>query len=491
MTLGAIRWSLRSNDVAGMQTNLAWETLLDLPAHRAGPLHMRLAAAIRTAIRSGRIPLAAALPPSRTLAADLGVSRWTVTQAYAQLVTEGYLTARAGSATRVSWTPRPALDEAARHPARPPGAVADRPARFDLSSARPDLRAFPRRKWVEAIRAAAETAPFDQLDYTQSGGHPRLRAVLAEHLNRSRGAAAEPATISVFSGAGQSMSQVSHALLADGHAAIGVEDPGSSRLWQAARTAGLELVGLPVDDGGLVVDELEKHPGLRAVCVGAARQVATGCVLAPHRRSALLDWARRVDGLIVEDDFDSEFSYGAPAPAVMQGTERQRVALLGSVNRTLNPTVGIGWVVAPRRWVEAVRADREIPVSPPALNQLALALFMESGAYDRHLRASRRRFRARRGALVGALQHRLPGYRVRGADAGLDLLLELPPGSDADAIVAGARRQDMWLCSLDDLRFQPEPGAPGLILGYGNLNDSLVDEAVAVLAGLLSPAGRR
>ena len=491
MTLGAIRWSLRSNDVAGMQTNLAWETLLDLPATRPGPLHMRLAAAIRTAIRDGRIPREAALPPSRTLAADLGVSRWTVTQAYAQLVTEGYLTARTGSATRVSWTPRPGLEEAAELPARPPGPVPDRPARFDLSSARPDLRAFPRRKWVEAIRAAAETVPFDQLDYAQSGGHPRLRAVLAEHLNRSRGAAAEPATISVFSGAGQSMSQVSHALLADGHLAIGVEDPGSSRLWQAARTAGLELVGLPVDDDGLVVDELAKHPRLRAVCVGAARQVATGCVLAPHRRSALLDWARRVDGLVVEDDFDSEFSYAGPAPAVMQGTDRQRVALLGSVNRTLNPTVGIGWVVAPRRWVEAVRADREIPVTPPALNQLALALFMESGAYDRHLRASRRRFRARRGELVGALQRRLPGYQVRGADAGLDLLLELPPGSDADAIVAGARRQDMWLCSLDDLRFQPEPGAPGLILGYGNLNDSLVDQAVAVLAGLLSPAGRR
>ena len=302
------------------------------------------------------------------------------------------------------------------------------------------------------------------------------------------GRGGSPATISVFSGAGQSMSQVSHALLADGQVAIGVEDPGSSRLWQAARTAGLELVGLPVDDDGLVVDELEKHPGLRAVCVGAARQVATGCVLAPHRRSALLDWARRVDGLVIEDDFDSEFSYSGPAPAVMQGTDRQRVALLGSVNRTLNPTVGIGWVVAPRRWVEAVRADREIPVSPPALNQLALALFMESGDYDRHLRTSRRRFRARRGALVGALQRQLPGYRVRGADAGLDLLLELPPGSDPAAVVAGARRQDMWLCSVDDLRFQPEPGAPGLILGYGNLNDSLVDEAVAVLAGLLSPA---
>ena len=146
----------------------------------------------------------------------------------------------------MSWTPRPGLDEAAGTPARPPEAVADPgQARFDLSSARPDLRAFPRRKWVEAIRAAAETAPFDQLDYAQAGGHPQLRTVLAERLNRSRGAAAEPATISVFSGAGQSMSQVSHALLADGQVAMTVEDPGSSRLWQAARTAGLELVGLP------------------------------------------------------------------------------------------------------------------------------------------------------------------------------------------------------------------------------------------------------
>ena len=184
--------------------------------------------------------------------------------------------------------------------------------------------------------------------------------MLAEHLNRSRGAAAGPATISGFSGrAGQSTSQVSHALLADGHVAIGLEDPGSSRLWQAARTAGLQLVGLPVDEDGLVVDELEKYPGLRAVCVGAARQVATGCVLAPHRRSALLDWARRVDGLVVEDDFDSDSATAGPRRG-HAGDGPAAGGAAGSVNRTLNPTVGIGWVVAPRRWVGAVRADREI-----------------------------------------------------------------------------------------------------------------------------------
>ena len=250
---------------------MAWETLLDLSATRSGPLHMRLAAAIRAAIRDGRLPVGAALPPSRMLAADLSVSRWTVTEAYSQLITEGYLTGKTGSATRVTWSPRPAdepgADRARRVPAQAGPSSA---AGFDLSSYQPDLRAFPRRQWVQAIRAAAETAPFDRLSYSEPGGLPELRAVLAEHLNRSRAAAAEPGTICVVMGAGQGMSRLCRALLADGHTAIGMENPGSPRLFQAAQEAGLDLVPLPVDDDGLVVGALDGQPGLRAVCVGAA-----------------------------------------------------------------------------------------------------------------------------------------------------------------------------------------------------------------------------
>ena len=115
---------------------------------------------------------------------------------------------------------------------------------------------------------------------------------------------------------------------------------------------------------------------------------------------------------------------------------------------------------------------------------------MESGAYDRHLRASRQRFRARRAALTRALARELPGYRVRGGQAGLDLLLDLPAGTDTAAILAAAEQRDMRLGTLDKLRLVPDPGAPGLLLGYGNLSDRLVDEAVAVLAGILGQAGR-
>jgi len=309
-----------------------------------------------------------------------------------------------------------------------------------------------------------------------------LRAVLAEHLNRSRGAAAEPDTICIVMGAGQGMSRLCRALLADGHTAIGMEDPGSPRLFQAAQEAGLALVPLPVDDDGLVVGALDGQPGLRAVCVGAARQVALGGPLAPHRRPALVDWARRVDGLVIEDDYLSEFSYDHPAPPVMQGTARDRVALLGSMSQALGPTVGIGWVVAPRRWVQAVRAEHEIQLLPPALNQLALVQLMQSGAYDRHLRASRQRYRARRNALLDALRRHLPEYRVQ-------LLLELPPGTDETAIVRAAARRGIELWNLYEMRLQPEPSEPGLLVGYGNIKDPAIDGAVAALAEVIRDCG--
>jgi GntR family transcriptional regulator / MocR family aminotransferase len=476
--------------MAGIQTNLAWETLLDLSASRPGPLHMRLAAAIRAAIRDGRLPLGAALPPSRVLAVGLGVSRWTVTEAYGQLSTEGYLAGKTGSATRVTWSPGPGDEPAsgAARKRRVHGAAPPSPSGVDLYSFGPDLRAFPRRKWVEAIRSAAETAPFDRLGYSGPGGLPELRTVLAEHLNRSRGASAEPDTICIVLGAGQGMSRLCRALLTDGHTAIGMENPGSSRLWQAAQVAGLELVPLPVDDDGLVVDALDRHPGLRAVCVGAARQIALGCPLGPHRRSALLDWARRVDGLVIEDDYHSEFSYDRPAPPVMQGTAKDRVALLGSMSQVLGPTVSIGWVVAPRRWVRSVRAEHEIQLLPPALNQLALVQLMQSGAYDRHLRASRRRYHARRDALTDALRRYLPEYRVRGAEAGLQVLLELPHGTDVTAIMRAAARRGIELCNLYELQLQPEPMDPGLLIGYGNLRDAAIDEAIAALAEVIHAA---
>jgi GntR family transcriptional regulator / MocR family aminotransferase len=476
--------------VAKTQTNLAWGTLFDLSSTRPGPLHMRLAAAIRSAVRDGRVPRGAALPPSRQLADDLGVSRWTVTHAYGQLVTEGYLSAQTGSATRVTWAPHPDDDVALRLAAQATAAPAPS-ARFDMYTCRPDLRAFPRRKWVQALTAAAATAPFSQLDYSEPGGMLELRTVLAEHLNRSRGAAADPATISVFSGAGQALMQVCRALMAEGKTALGIEDPGSVRYWQAARTTGMRLVGLPADEHGLITEALDQHQELRAVCVGTARQMAYGAPLSADRRRQLLDWAHRADALVIEDDYDHEFSYDRPVPPVLQGSDKHRVALMGSMSQALGPTVSIGWVVTPGWLVQAVRAEDEIQVLPPALNQLALAHLMRSGGYHRHLRTTRQQLRTRRNLLVDSLQARLPGHRVHGAGSGMMLLLELPPGTDTASIVAAAARRGLQIGDIDEMRLQSDPARPGLLLGYGNLDDKIIDEAVAILSAQVAQARLR
>ena len=218
------------------------------------------------------------------------------------------------------------------------------------------------------------------------------------------------------------------------------------------------------------------------VCTGPAHNIATGCVLSPARRTALLAWARRVDGLVVEDDYDSEFSYDGPALPALQGADPDRVALLGSMSRTMTPTVGVGWLAVPGRWAGTFQPDPYLPSGPSALNQLALAHFVESGAFDRHLRASRQRFRARRNTLLAELDRLLPGCQVRGAQGGLHVLLDLPEGVASEAVRVEAGRRDLRLCDIDYTRMQPIPGDTQLTVGYGNLNDAVVEEAIVVLA---------
>jgi GntR family transcriptional regulator/MocR family aminotransferase len=174
------RTQTNSGSPASGEDALAWELVLDLEGQGPGPLHRRLARALRDAVRTGRLEVGVALPPSRTLAADLGISRWAVTEAYAQLVSEGYLEARTGSATRVRWRPAEDADVAAGIPAPAPR------ARYDLAPGLPDLRAFPRRAWTEALRREASSVPFTDLGYRDAEGHPRLRAALARYLERSR-----------------------------------------------------------------------------------------------------------------------------------------------------------------------------------------------------------------------------------------------------------------------------------------------------------------
>jgi GntR family transcriptional regulator / MocR family aminotransferase len=474
--------------VPGSQTNLAWDTLLELSDDARGPLHERLSEALRTAIRSGRLPAGSALPPSRTLAADLACSRWAVTEAYAQLIAEGYLEGRTGSATRVRWAGEPpAADGRAARPAP------DRP-RFDLTPGLPDLRAFPRERWAAALRSQAARVPFPDLGYPPAGGHPRLRRVLADYLHRVRGAAGTGDDMTITTGVVDGLVRLSTALFTAGIRELAVEDPseyaGDTMLSRSIGSTGLRIVPIPVDEQGLVVDELVARPALRAALITPAHQFPTGTVLAPGRRAALLEWARRVDGVVLEDDYDAEFRYDRRPVAAMQGMDPSRVCLLGSLSKTLSPALRIGWMVTPPAWTERRRRVAVTP-SPSILDQLALAEFIETGAYDRHLRSMRHRYHLRRDALVDALRARLPECRVSGAAAGIHLLLHLGEKADAGAVVARALRLGVAVVSLDGFRVRGNGSDPGLVLSYGNLDDSRLQESVELLAAAVRDGGAR
>jgi GntR family transcriptional regulator/MocR family aminotransferase len=446
---------------------LAWDTLLALDG--AGPLHQRLEAALRQAIRSGRLPTGSALPPSRVLAGELGCSRWAVTEAYGQLVAEGYLHARVGSATRVQWTPdRDRPQPAAQH-------RATSTQRYDLAPGLPDLAAFPRARWVDAFRSVAGTIPTAEFGYPDPAGYPALREALAEYLPRVRGAVLSAADVTVSTGVTDGATRLCRHLLANGIDTIAVEDPGWSRLRAAVRETGIRVKPIPVDADGIRVDRLGD---VRAVIVAAAHQFPLGVVLAPHRRIELVEWATRVDGLVLEDDYDAEFRYDRRPVAVVQGMAPGRVALLGSLSKTLSPGLRIGWLVLPGRWRDRL-GDIDRGAAASTLDQAAFARFLEQGSYDRQLRRLRQRYRARRDVLVAAINRHLPGWEIGGAAAGLHLVLTVP--GDDTRLAETAARKGIRLSTLDTYQTS-RGGRSGLVLGYGNIADREIAPAVRVVA---------
>ncbi|AZQ34785.1 PLP-dependent aminotransferase family protein [Streptomyces cyaneochromogenes] len=465
------------------QTNPVGDLLLHLGRPGDGPLHERVKRALRAAIRDGRIEVGTALPPSRRLATDLGCSRWAVTEAYSQLVAEGYLEARTGSATRVRWANAPEAAAGSRVPRHASE------ARFDLGPGLPDLRAFPRRRWAEAVRAQVTTTAFTEFGYPPAGGHPRLRRTLVAYLARSRGVTATPDDVTVCTSVTDGIRRVCHGLRAEGITAVGCEEPGWTRLRDVIRAAGVDPVPVRTDDGGLRVDDLAGLTGLRAVLASPAHQFPLGTVLAPERRAALLRWARQVDGVVLEDDYDAEFRYDRRPVAALQGMDPSRVVLFKSLSKMLSPALGIGWIVAPPRWTRHLHQSDQTATQPPTLDQLAFATLLESGAYDRHLRACRKRYRDRRDALVRALADGLPGVPVSGIAAGLHLILRLPDDVDCAAVVRAAAARSLRIADLAAYHATEDHADHGLVLGYGNLADGAVGDAVRRLREAIEEVG--
>lgn len=362
----------------------AWELLL--PAASAPPRARgrTLQAALREAVRTGRLAPGTRLPSSRELAADLGVSRGLVTEAYEQLTAEGYLRSDRGAGTWVGGAVRAALPRARDLAPRSAG------ARADFLPGTPDLSLFPRTAWAAAQRGVLAELPHHALGYPDPRGLPRLRTALAELLARRRGVAAEPEHVIVVSGVAQAMTLLGFVLHARGERAVGVEDPGSPEHGALYAATGVDTVPLPLDGAGLETGPL-KASGVRAVVTTPAHQFPSGIAYSARRRAELLDWARSVDGLVIEDDYDGDFRYDRTPVGALQGLDPEHVAYTGSVSKSLAPGLRLGWLLVPASLAEAVvERKRTMDLGNPVVDQALLARFVERGDYDRHLRRCRR-----------------------------------------------------------------------------------------------------
>jgi GntR family transcriptional regulator/MocR family aminotransferase len=463
------------------------ELLVELDRTARRPIRAQLEDGLREAVRSGRLAARARLPATRALAADLGVSRRLVVDAYAQLLAEGYLVARRGAGTYVA--------EAAGATSVSAAEPALRSLSYDFFPGYPDLASFPRRAWLRAMREVLAVAPPRSFGYPDPRGALELRRALAEHLRRVRGVVVDPQTIVVCSGAAQGLVLLARAL---GAPHVAMEDPGLPPHRAILAAHGARLSALAVDAEGACVGELARIEAQRGrvdgVFVTPAHQSPTGVALAPGRRAALLEWASDSGGLVIEDDYDAEYRYDRAPLASLQGLAPERVIYMGTVSKTLAPALRLGWLVPPGRWLEAVVEQKALADHGcPTLDQLALARLLESGAYDRHLRQARRRHRARRDALLAAVERHLPGSRVTGLAAGLHAIVRLPRRVDGLALMSAAHERSVGVYPLGYAYMEPKAIHDGLVLGYASLSEAGIEEGIARLALALAqcppPAG--
>jgi GntR family transcriptional regulator/MocR family aminotransferase len=469
----AIQWS-----------GLGPELLLQLDRGRGQPLRSQLEAGLRDAVRSGRLQGGERLPSSRELARELGVSRGLVQECYNQLLAEGYLTSQVGSATRVAAGARPAPAAPPPGPVPPPRLIAD------FRSGVPDLASFPREDWTWATREACLRVATPDLDYGDPRGSAALRRVVAAYLRRVRAAAADHEQIVVCTGFAQGLGLALRALGQRGVRCAALEDPGYGDLAvsdsaRGARAVGVDVVPVPVDGLGLDVAALEAS-GARAVVVTPAHQSPTGVVLAAERRHALLEWAARNDGFVIEDDYDSEFRYDREPVGVLQGLAPDRVFTIGTVSKSLAPAVRLGWVLVPPALAGAVAEEKRISDrGSSGLDQLAVAALLESGRYDRHLRRMRAVYGRRRGVLIDSLARHAPGVRLTGLAAGFHAVAHLPESADEQAVVAAARERSVGLYGMGPQRSTTVAAPPQLVLGFGNVSERAVESGIAAVADLL------
>jgi GntR family transcriptional regulator/MocR family aminotransferase len=471
-----------------------------------GSRQAQLTRALKAAVLAGRLPSGTRLPASRALAGELGLSRNTVTASYEELAAEGFLQARVGSGSFVA--PIPGHEAAAQRADATPGASASQPLsqfaqrareayrrplagaglgelpfnlQYGLPLTNPALTTAWRR---ELAHAAAYTSP----NYPEAAGRADLRAAVCDYLARRRGLQADPDDVLIVSGTQEAVALSARVLLDPGDRVV-LEDPHYVAMWRAFVAHGAQVDTVPVDDDGLVCERLPDVPP-RLVCVTPSHQFPLGSVLSLPRRLALLRYAHMHGSWILEDDYDGEFRYGgAPIAALRSLDAHDRTLYVGTFSKALFPALRMGYLVVPRALREPFRMAKQLSTfGTPAIDQAALARFIQSRGFERHLRRAAQALRTRRAALLAGLREHAAGVvEVRDSQAGMHLVAWLRGFDDArqDALIEAARARGVGLHPIAPC-YLSAPPRPGLLLGYGGVSPKEIEVAMARLGQALA-----
>lgn len=460
---------------------------------RLRALHRQL----RAAILEGRLQPGLRLPPTRAFAAAYGVSRNTAVATYDLLLSEGYLSTRRGAGTYVA-NVLPKVPERRASPDRnssyarrlnafwhrpePAALAAPKSApRLDFNVGVPDVTMFPFDVWRRLSSRALRIFSKAPAVYERPQGRPALREAIAKHVSFARAVACGADDITVTAGAQQAFDLLARILITPNRSIVAVENPGYPPLRMAFEATGARIFYAPVDDEGLIVERLPANT--RVVCVTPSHQFPLGVAMSARRRAALLEFAQARGAVVVEDDYDAEFRYGdRPLDALQTLDRSESVFYVGTFSKSLFPAIRLGFIVAPswaRRSLAAAKqcADGHCAV----LAQETLAAFISEGHLARHVRRMRHEYGARRQILLDGLRKDFSQWLTPlESAAGLHLTALAEATTDVDAFLERARQREVGVSSLR--RFHVgRSGKPGLVFGYGALEQRAIVEALGRL----------
>jgi GntR family transcriptional regulator/MocR family aminotransferase len=483
------------------------DLFIPLDRRREQPLRDQLYAGLRSAIVDGRLALGDRLPASRALATSLGISRFTVDDAYSRLISDGYVEGRHGSGTFVAYdapaktttsTPAEAAPVAERAWSRwadglPPARHPDFwPIRYAFKQGVPALEPFPIAVWRHCQTKAGAELSEELRFYGSPRGYRPLREAIADYLTRARMLACSPDEVVITSGTQQALDLLSRLFLDPGDR-VAVEEPGYPTSRRAVQAAGAELALLPVDADGLIVEGLAAIPAPKMLYVTPSHQFPTGGVLPLARRRVLLDEARARGMVIVEDDYDSEFRYGQRPVEPLAALDRSlpgpgAVIYLGTFSKVLYPSLRLGYMVLPADVIERVLAAKDIADRHPStLEQATVAAFIAEGHFERHLARMRRVYASRLSAMLEALTNCF-GSRVSrdpaSTDAGLHILAQFDVSYDESELVRRASSRQVLIDPAGPCYLTP-PTRPAALLGYAAMDEARIVSGIAELAKAL------